>query len=301
MSISSLQSGFVSWLRVVVLSVLWGLAFTAIKLGLSDMSWSTLTLLRFAVACCSFGLYLAIAPHSFRSISLKDLPGMAALGFTGFTGYHVFLNFGEQFTTAGTASLVIAITPVLIALLAAGYLKERLTSARVGGIVLAFLGLTVILLLTGHGGGEWSASLSVGVGFIVPSAAFAAIYCVMGKSYLRRYPPLVVVFYALLFGTLFMLPLVLADVSQLASETASLSPVGWSMVLFLGVFPTFVGYCLWYQILNSMEASAAGAYLYLTTLVAIVSGVLLLQESLAAPLLVGGLMVMFGVYLAQRQ
>jgi len=69
----------------------------------------------------------------------------------------------------------------------------------------------------------------------------------------------------------------------------------------LGVFSTFAGYGLWYQILKATEASAAGAYLYLTTLVAIVSGILLLQESLAFPLLVGGVMVMFGVYAAQRQ
>jgi len=86
---------------------------------------------------------------------------MAVLGLTGFTGYHVFLNFGEQFTTAGTASLVIATVPALLALLAAVFLKERLTLTRVGRILLAFLGLAVMLLLTEHGGSEWSVSLSV--------------------------------------------------------------------------------------------------------------------------------------------
>jgi len=299
--IPSLPVSLVSWLRVILLSLFWGLAFTVIKLGLSDMSWLTLTLLRFVVACCSFGLYFTIVSRSFRFMALRDLPGVAALGFTGFTGYHVFLNFGERFTTAGTASLVIAVTPALIALLAAGFLKERLPSLRVGGIFLAFLGLAVMLLLTQRGGGEWSVSLSVGGALIAPSAALSALYSVIGKPYLQRYPPLVVVFYALLFGTLFTLPLVLANVPQLASETAALSPVGWFTVSFLGVFSTFAGYGLWYQILKATEASAAGAYLYLTTLVAIVSGILLLQESLAFPLLVGGVMVMFGVYAAQRQ
>jgi len=299
--IPSLPAGFVAWLRVILLSLFWGLAFTVIKLGLSDMSWLTLTLLRFVVACCSFGLYFAVASRSFRSIALRDLPGVAALGFTGFTGYHVFLNFGERFTTAGTASLVIAVTPALIALLAAGFLKERLPSSRVGGIFLAFLGLAAMLLLTQRGGGEWSVSLSVGGALIAPSAALSALYSVIGKPYLQRYPPLVVVFYALLFGTLFTLPLALADVPRIASETVALSPVGWFAVLFLGVFSTFAGYGIWYQVLKATEASAAGAYLYLTTLVAIVSGILLLQESLTFPLLAGGVMVMFGVYFAQRQ
>ena len=300
MSISSHQSNLVSWLRVVLLSLVWGLAFTAIKLGLSDMSWLTLTLLRFLVACCSFGLYFAFARRSFPSIAFRDLPGVAALGFTGFTGYHVFLNFGERFTTAGTASLVIAITPALIVLLAARFLRERLTSTRISGIALAFLGLAVMLLLREHGRGEWSVSLSIGGALLAPSALLSAMYSVIGKPYLRRYPPLVVVFYALLFGTLFTFPLVLADVSQIVSETLTLSPVGWFTVFFLGVFSTFAGYGLWYQILKATEASAAGAYLYLATLVAIVSGVVLLQESLTSPLLVGGLMVMLGVYLAQR-
>lgn len=300
-SVPSHQSNLVSWLQVVLLSLVWGLAFAAIKLGLGNMSWLTLTLLRFLVACCSFGLYFAFARRSFPSIALRDLPGVAALGFIGFTGYHVFLNFGERFTTAGTASLVIAITPALIALLAAGFLRERLTSTRISGIALAFLGLAVMLLLTEHGRGEWSVSLSIGGALVAPSALLSAMYSVIGKPYLRRYTPLVVVFYALLFGTLFTFPLVLADLSQIVSETLTLSPLGWFTVFFLGIFSTFVGYGLWYQILKAKEASAAGAYLYLATLVAIISGVVLLQESLTSPLLLGGVMVMLGVYMAQRR
>jgi len=136
---------------------------------------------------------------------------------------------------------------------------------------------------------------------IAPSAALSVMYSVIGKPYLQRYPPLVVVFYALLFRTFLTLPLVVAGIPQFASETLALSPAGWVAILSWGVFPTFAGYGFWYQSLKSIEASAASAYLSLTTLVAVLSGILLLRENLAAPVLVGGLMVLFGVYVAQRQ
>jgi drug/metabolite transporter (DMT)-like permease len=130
---------------------------------------------------------------------------------------------------------------------------------------------------------------------------FAALYAVLGKPLLKMYRPFQIVAYAILFGTAFTLPLVAADAARTAQDLATMGLDGWLPVLYLGVFPTFIGYGIWYRAMHTMEASAVGTYVYLSTLVAVLGGVYFLGESLTTPLVGGGVMVIAGVYLAQRK
>lgn len=281
--------------------VFWGLAFVAIEVALRSMSWITLTLLRFLTASAFFVAYLAWARPNPR-IERRDVPAIALLGFLGFTGYHLFLNLGQSdpATTAGTSALVISTVPVFIAILAAWLLRERLTGARISGIALAFVGLAVMVLL-GSPGSEFRLHFTASTALIVPSSVFAALYAVLGKPYLRKYAPFQLVAYTIFFGTLFTLPVVALDASRTAQDVATMGLDGWLPVLYLGALPTFVAYGIWYWAMQRMEASAVGAYVYLSTLVAIVGGVYFLAESITVPIVLGGAMVIAGVYLAQHR
>ena len=283
------------------LVLFWGLAFVAIEIALRHMSWITLTFLRFASAAMFFVGYLAVARPSPR-IERRDLPIIAALGFLGFTGYHLFLNLGQSdpATTAGTSALVISSVPAFIAVLAAWHLREALNALRTAGIALAFAGLAVMLLL-GAPGSELRVTFTPSAALIVPSAIFAAFYAVLAKPYLKKYRPFQLVAYAILFGTAFTLPLVAADAGRTASDIATMGLEGWLPILYLGVFPTFLAYGIWFRAMQKMEASAVGTYVYLSTLVAVLAGVYFLGESLTLPLVLGGAMVIAGVYLAQRK
>lgn len=123
-------------LLLILVVLFWGFAFVAIEVALRRMSWITLTFLRFAVAAACFALYLAVARPG--RIPRKDLPAVAALGFVGLTGYHVFINLGQSdaATTAGTSALVISSVPAFIAALAAWRLREALTRVRAAGIAI---------------------------------------------------------------------------------------------------------------------------------------------------------------------
>lgn len=280
--------------------VFWGLAFVAIKVALGHMTWITLTLLRFAVAAMPFAVYLAWARPNPR-LEKKDVPILVLLGFLGFTGYHLFLNLGETDpgTTAGTSALVIASVPAFIAILAVVLLKERVTWLRGTGIGLAFAGLAVMLLLAAPGS-EFRVSLTVGAAWILPSSVFAALFAVLGKPYLRKYGPFQLMAYTLLFGLLLTLPLAAYDGAATWRDLTSLDLDALVPVLFLGLFPTFIAYGLYFRALQKMDASAVGSYVYLSTLVAVVAGIYLLAEPLTVPAILGGLMVVGGVYLAQR-
>jgi len=286
---------------MLVAIVFWGLAFIAIKLALEHISWITLTFLRLAIASVLFIIYLAVAKPETK-IERRDLPKIALLGLVAFTAYHLFLNLGEMdpSTTAGTSALVVASAPAFLAILAVVMLHEKVTSVRAGGIAFAFAGLAVMLLLSTPGS-EYRVSLTVGAALVIPAAFFAALYSALAKPFLDKYQPFQLTAYAMFFGTLFTLPFVAVDGARTLGDLSAMGIGGALPVLFLGVFPTFLAYGLFFRGLKQMEASAAGAYVYLSTLIAVVAGIIILGETVTIPAIIGGAMVIAGVYIAQRK
>ncbi len=286
---------------MLVLVLFWGLAFVAIKAADEHMSWVTLTFLRFVFADALFLGYLAVRPAERVMPSRQDWLPLLALGFLGFTGYHLFLNLGESNpdVTAGTAALIIASDPAFIALLAVPVLREHLTGLRAVGIGIAFAGLAVMIFFAGATS-QLRFSFSSGALEVVPSVVFTAIYLTLGKKYLQRYRPFVFVAYTILLGTVLTVPVVLAVWPTFVGDLATMSWAGLLPVLFLSVCPTFIGYSLWFRGIERMPASAAGAYLYLSTLIAVVGGIALLGEPLTEAMAIGGAMVVGGVIVAQQ-
>ncbi len=286
---------------MLVLVLFWGLAFVAIKAADDHMSWVTLTFLRFIFADLLFLGYLAVRPAERVLPRREDWLPLVALGFLGFTGYHLFLNLGESNpdVTAGTAALIIASDPAFIAILAVPILRERLNGLRAVGIAIAFAGLAVMILFAGATS-SLRFSFSTGALEVVPSVVFTAIYLTLGKRYLERYRPFVFVAYTILLGTVLTVPVVLAVWPTFVSDLATMGWAGLFPVLFLSVCPTFIGYSLWFRGVERMPASAAGAYLYISTLIAVVGGIALLGEPLTEAMIVGGAMVIGGVVVAQQ-
>ena len=286
---------------MMLLVLFWGLAFVAIKQALSHMSWITLTFLRFVVADALFVGYLA-ARRQLRPLPRKeDLPHLALLAFVGFTGYHLFLNLGESdpTVTAGTAALIIASTPAFIAVLSIPLLKEKVRRLQALGIALAFAGLGVMILLS-HPESQFRFQASQGALTVIPSAVFSALYAVYGKRSLGRYPPVVLVTWTLSIGTFLLLPLIVLTAPSFARDLATMGLEGWTPVLFLALFPTFLGYTVWFRALARLPAASVAAYIYASTLVAVLAGIVILNEPLTTAALVGGAMVIAGVFAAQR-
>ena len=286
---------------MIVLVLFWGLAFVAIKAADEHMSWVTLTFLRFVFADVLFLGYLAVRKGERVLPRREDWLPLLALGFVGFTGYHLFLNLGESNVdvTAGTAALIIASDPAFIALLAVPVLRERLTAIRGLGIAIAFAGLAVMILFASSTS-QLRFAFSTGALEVVPSVVFTAFYLVLGKNYLARYRPFVFVAYTIMLGTLLTLPIVIAVWPTFVGDLLNLTWAGLLPVLFLSVCPTFIGYSLWFRAVERMPAAAAGAWLYVSTLTAVVGGVLLLGEPVTQAMILGGAMVIGGVAVAQQ-
>jgi len=274
---------------VAVTVVCWGSAFAGIRAGLRAYSPAHLALLRYIVASLALGAYAVATRMALPR--WRDVPGLALIGLVGIAFYNIALNYGEKTIPAGTASLLIASTPIWMALLATVAFHERLRPAGWLGIGLSFLGATTIGLGTGSGLRMDPRALVV-----LAAAVAGSLYSLGQKPYLARYSALQCTAYAIWAGTLFLLPFGRGLLRQVAAAPLSAT----AAVAYLGIFPAAVGYLTWAYVLARVPAARAGSFLYLVPAMAMLVAWLWLGEVPAALALGGGVLVIAGVVLVNR-
>lgn len=268
--------------------LLWASAFPAIAAAVPQLSPAGLAVGRLAVA--SAALALAAPLMGVRRPRRRDLPLIALCGLAGMTAYQLLLNTGERVVAAGTASLLVATTPVYASLLAVCSLGERATRRRWTGSGVAFAGTA--LISASHGLGFGAAAL------IVLAAAMAqAIFHTAQKPLLARYSSFEVTAYAMWAGTVFILPWTGSLVRTLphASSTALGSAV------FLGVAPSAIGFVLWARAMTHMDVGRLTTSLYLVPAAAIGISLIWLSEIPDPTELAGGAIALAGVILANTR
>ncbi len=263
--------------------VLWASAFPAIKVGLAGHGVAGLSFLRLSVAAVALVL---VAPWTgVRLPRARDLPLIAVCGAAGMASYQLLLNWGELHVPAGTASLIIAVAPVFSVLLAAAVLHERMTLRTSIGSAVALAGSAVIALSGGQGGSSTAAWVVLG------AAVVQGVYHAATKPLLRRYSAVEVACYATWAGTLFLVPLAPGAFAGVpgAGMTANLA------VVFLGVFPSAIGFVVWGYAVTRSTVSGATAALYLVPVVAVAVSFGWLAEVPTVVEIVGGAISIAGV------
>ncbi|MBA7529128.1 hypothetical protein ES705_21320 [subsurface metagenome] len=185
-------------MAIITTLIFWASAFAGIRVGLKAYSPENLVLFRFLTASLVLLIYAIITRMPLPE--RKDLPAIFFLGFIGITIYHLALTYGELKVTAGSASLLIASAPIFTAILAMLILKEKIKPWGWVGILISFLGVS--LVARGEGGGirfEPSAFL------ILLAAISTSFYFVLQKPYLKKYSPLKIAAYTIWSGTFFQI------------------------------------------------------------------------------------------------
>jgi drug/metabolite transporter (DMT)-like permease len=274
---------------ILICVVLWATAFPGIRAGLHGYSAFHLVVFRYGVAA----LALAVIALFRRPAPLRrnDILRVAALGILGFSLYPLALTYGELTISAGTASVLVNLSPVFTALFAAGFLRERLSALSWCGIALAFAGAAVIALR-----GDHSLSLSAGALAVLLAAMTQGAQFVLSKSLVKRYDPLTLTMYSVWFGTAADLLLSRGFVTAVRSASAEATLA----IVFLGLFPTVIATASWSHALQRVDASFAAAFLYLIPPVAVLIGWLWLGEVPGIATIAGGCVAIFGVVLVRR-
>jgi|Deesub1362A_J573_1020465.scaffolds.fasta_scaffold08574_4 drug/metabolite transporter (DMT)-like permease len=270
----------------------WAWGFIGIKIALKELSPENLTLLRFLIASLVFVPYLVFRR---ARIEQQDILRILLLGLSVLF-FHLSLHSGEVYVASGTASLIISTIPVFVFIASISLLKERISKPKVVGTFSALAGVFVIIL--GTGTFSYKTGNYIGA-FLVLLAVFSAtFYTIYGKIMFLRYPPSILTAYSFILGTI---PFLLFLTPQNLTEIFSISRTTWYSVLFLGFCSSAVGYMGWYYILEKLEASKAAVFLQIIPVVAVISGVIFLNEVITPVFGFGAVMVVIGVYLVNRK
>lgn len=283
-----------SWLPLVAAGttlLLWASAFVAIRHLGRDVSPGALSLGRLLVASVALGLLLSrrrrVAP------TRREWLLLLVCGSAWFGVYNLSLNAAERHVDAATAAMLVQVGPLLVALLAALFLGERLTGWLVVGMGVAFSGVVVIGLAIGEGpGGD-----VLGVLLGVAAAATYAIGVVSQKPLLRRLPALEVVCYACVIGAVVCLPWS----GDLVGTVRTGSPTTLLLLVYLGVFPTAIAFTLWAYALSRTEASTLSVTTFLVPVLTTLLAWWLLSETPPATAYAGGALCVVGVLLSRRR
>jgi drug/metabolite transporter (DMT)-like permease len=284
------------FLMMILCIVVWAFAFPFIRIGLDEgLSFINLTIMRFLSVCITFGILLLFKSNIFSKLQKRDILPIFLLGFFGVMVYHFGLNYGEQLVSPGAASLIIATRPVYIIILAAIFLKERISLVKLSGIILALGGVIIISIL-----GTEEATIEIEYLFaafaVWIAALMGAIYTIIGKKLLVRYNALSLTIYAMLLGSIGLIPFLIISPS-IISEVAALSFNGWFAIIFLGVFSTVIGYLIWYIALEIKTASELSVYLYAIPVIATIISFFWFEEQITIFFLLGGILVIAGLAL----
>ncbi len=278
-------------IAILFTMVLWGLSFLSIKISVAVIPPMTLALLRFLIA--SVLLYWALRHKEPRTtLATNDMPLMAVAGIIGVTAYFFFENNGVKLTTASAASLIIATIPILTIIGDFLVFKTKLTLAKIVGVVLSVGGVILIMhsSLGDTTAGSWHGNL-----FMLGAAFSWVIYSLATRPLNERYSKLAVVTYQTLFGTATLLPFALLEYNQW-------QPISNEILLhvaYLGIFCSALGYYLYVYALDVLGVSSVSLYINLIPVVSVLGGVFLLHETITSFQLLGGLVILVSVWIAE--
>lgn len=278
------------FISMTVLAILWGSAFPMIKVGLEGLSPPHLTLARFLVASLCFVPFLLLSKKRLLPWR-QDIPYFFLLGFLGITVYHLGLNFGQLYVTAGAASLIIASAPVMAAVLAYFLVGDRLPLLGWFGSLVAFSGIVLIVLGEGADLGINPYAL-----LILMSALATSFYAVLQTRMFSRYKAVEVSAFATWAGTV---PL-LIFLPGFSEQVANAGALPLLAAIYIGVFPAAVAYGLFAYALSKAPVTLVTAYLYSVPVYSLLFSWLLISEVPGWLTLLGGVIAVLGIIVVNR-
>ncbi len=275
-------------------AVFWGTNYAATKFAAATIPQLAIVGLRFTLGgLLLLGVLRVIEPKS--RLARKDLLPMAALGCFGLAGAQTSFTFGVSMTTAANTGMIFATAPIWGLLLSLALGLERPTLRGVVGVALSLAGIAVVFR---EGLGAAGTSLT-GDLLVLLAAACVGSYTVFSMPMLRRYSPLAVATYP----ALFVIPVMLTLSSPFlwSLDWGGVGAGTWAAIGYAGVFATAFTFSAWQRGISRIGANRVLVYQYLITLTGVTSGIIFFGERLGAGQILGGVVILIGVYLARRQ
>ena len=260
--------------------VLWGSQYVISKIALRTVPPVTLLALRYLVSVPALFIVLRLR-HALTPVKKGDWPILFAIGFTGYFASFCLQMLGINRLTGSVSSLLGAMNPIFIPILAAFFLHERITPAKIACVALSMAGVVVIVGVDGTV--DASGALLMLASVFLWSTASIIIRRVSG-----RYDPMQIALIAILCA----LPFTVGwSLIELQSAPCSFTLESVLAVLYMGVLGTAVTHSLWNYSLRVMDASFCSMFYPMQPLVSSILGVLFLHEAVTPGFVIGALMI----------
>lgn len=276
---------------VAVTLLLWASAFVAIRHLAGAFSPGALSLGRLLVGSVALGGL--VLRQGWAPVDRDQGGRLLAIGLLWFGLYNVALNAGERRVDAGTAALLVQVSPVLVALLAATVLGERAGRALWIGSAVSFAG---VALIAGSAQGD-SHRDPLGVLLCVVAAAAYAVSLVLQKPLVARLSAVQVTWCACTVGAVACLPFA----GGLGRQWLDASGTDRLLLVYLGLFPTAVAFTTYAYALRHMETARLSVTTYLVPAITVVLSAALLGETPPAVAYAGGALALLGVAVTRRR
>ena len=267
-------------LLALIVPITWGLGFTLAKIGLEQFPTLLIMSIRFGIA----GLILVWFTKPPWG-HMREIFMVALIGST--IQYGLTYN-GLKGIDASTGAILVQLEGPILALMGVFLLKEKLGLTRALGMGLAVVGVIIIA-----GEPRLDGQLDSVLLLIVGSAVWAIAQIMVSR--LKGISGITILAWVAIMATPQMLiaSLIIEDGQWLAITTASY--IDWSIILYLALIMTVLGYSVWYHLLSSVDVSKVSPFLMLLPITSIIAGIILLDEKFTSSMAIGGLMIMAGV------
>jgi drug/metabolite transporter (DMT)-like permease len=274
----------------VILCGIWGSTWLFIKLGLEDLPPLTFAGIRFVIACTILFTWIRIRRLQLP-ITSSDWSFLAVTGMLSFGLNYGLVFWGEQYISSGLAALLQATLPAFGLVFAHFHLPgERLSWARIGGVILGVLGVGVVfsnqLAVSGR-------QALAGCVALILSALFAAYANVLVKARKVKMNPVILAGGQMFFGLL----LLFAVGIPLEGNPFKLrwSPMAVVALFYLAIVGSVIAFVLYYWLVNNIAVTKSMLIALVTPVVAVILGMIVLNEEIGWRTLIGGAMIITGI------
>jgi drug/metabolite transporter (DMT)-like permease len=280
-------------LAVVGVMVLWGGNFIVVKSAVAALPPVGFTFLRFALASVTLLVLLRLREGSI-GLPRRDLLAIGGLGALGFGAYQILWTTGLTTVAAGDSALIIAATPVLVALLAVVARSDVLTPIKFAGVLVSFGGVAIVVA---SGPGLTLGVSLVGEALTFGAAVLWAIYTAFAAPFLGRHSPLRATAWATLAGTIVLAPIAIAQLASMNAPIVTAGVVG--AVLYSGLLAAGISNVIVMNGIKVVGPTRTAALQFLVPALAVVFAAMFLAEPIRPGQIVGGVVIVVGVLLTR--
>lgn len=286
------------YLKLILTALFWGGTFVAGKTAAQNVGSFSISFIRFAIASILLLFLTWKIEGKLPRLKKHQILHVILLGLIGIATYNVLFYKGLRIIEASRAALIIATCPIVITVCSVLFLKEKITSLNVMGIMISVCGAGIVIAK-----GDLRQIVQGGLGrgefYIFCCVLCWVTYSLIGKTVMKNLSPLASVSYSSVVGAIALF--IPACLEGLIRNLPNQSVTDWICISYLGVFGTVIGFVWYYQGVERLGPTKAGLFINFVPIFAILSSFLILREQITLSLAVGGVLVISGVYLTNRR